>query len=457
MRHLTPARFIRSSALACSGFIYLAALSACGGGDSAAPVAPVTPPPPAPVVQVAPSVTAQPQAQSVADGQPATFTVNAGGSAPLSYQWSRNGVAIAGATAASYTTPVAGLGDSADVLRVSVRNEAGTVNSDAAALLVSGIGVRTLAGGAADSTLARLDGVGKEARFLTAGAMTQDSAGNLFIADTLHKAVRKVTPGGVVTTLAGSVNASVTLRYPRAIAAGAGGALYVSDAATADDAATALRKIGSDGTVSTVVLPANAGDPRANDGAELAPRYTAVAADAAGNVYIATEVSRDGPDTCSSCVSRAIVRKVAPDGKITLLLSIDGPSDLRNSVTALAVDKSGNVFALDRGNIVKIDSAGTVTTVLRNELGFITALTVDAAGNLYFATEPFSGRASTWPIGAIGKVTPQGAVAVAADPNGTDARFKTPGAQIANPRGIAVDAGAVYVSGSGRVLKLVLP
>ena len=457
MKYSKTARLVRRSALVCSGFIYLAALSACGGSDNAAPVPPVTPPPPVPVVQVAPSVTTQPQAQSVKDGQAATFSVSASGSGALSYQWSRNGVAIAGATAATYTTPAVTLRDSADVLRVSIRNEAGTVNSGAAALLVEGVGVRVLAGGLTDLTRATLDGVGKETRFLAAGAVTQDGAGNLFVADIALKAVRKVTSSGIVTTLPGSVNASVTLRYPRAIAAGAGGALYVTDSETADDAATALRKIGADGTVSTVVVPGNADDPRANDGTVLAPRYTALAADAAGNIYIATEVSRDGPDTCSSCFSRALVRKVAPDGKIAVLYSINGPSTLRNSVTALAVDKAGNVFAQDRGNIVKIDSAGTVTTVLNNELAFITALTVDGAGNLYFATEPFSGRASTWPIGAIGKITPQGAVAVVADPNGTDARFKTE-AWIAKPRGITVDAaGALYVSGGDKVLKLVLP
>ncbi|HEY1312758.1 MAG TPA: immunoglobulin domain-containing protein, partial [Steroidobacteraceae bacterium] len=53
---------------------------------------------------VAPSITTQPANQSVTAGQTATFSVVAGGTAPLSYQWQKGGAAIAGATAPSYTT-----------------------------------------------------------------------------------------------------------------------------------------------------------------------------------------------------------------------------------------------------------------------------------------------------------------------------------------------------------------
>jgi len=55
---------------------------------------------------VAPTITTQPVNQTVTAGQTATFTVVAAGTAPLSYQWQKNGVNIAGATASSYTTPV---------------------------------------------------------------------------------------------------------------------------------------------------------------------------------------------------------------------------------------------------------------------------------------------------------------------------------------------------------------
>src|SRR5437899_11614807 len=54
----------------------------------------------------APYITAQPVNQTVTAGQTATFSVTAAGTAPLAYQWQKNGADISGATAASYTTPV---------------------------------------------------------------------------------------------------------------------------------------------------------------------------------------------------------------------------------------------------------------------------------------------------------------------------------------------------------------
>jgi invasion protein IalB len=86
---------------------------------------------------VAPTITAQPANQTVAAGQTATFTVVAAGTAPLSYQWQKNGVNIAGATAPSYTTPATTISDSASTFRVIVSNTAGTVTSSAATLTVN--------------------------------------------------------------------------------------------------------------------------------------------------------------------------------------------------------------------------------------------------------------------------------------------------------------------------------
>src|SRR5207245_2738239 len=61
---------------------------------------------------VAPTITTAPVNQTVTAGQTASFTVVAAGTAPLSYQWQKNGANIAGATAASYTTPVTTTADS---------------------------------------------------------------------------------------------------------------------------------------------------------------------------------------------------------------------------------------------------------------------------------------------------------------------------------------------------------
>src|SRR5277367_610605 len=88
-------------------------------------------------VPVAPTITTQPANQTVAAGQPATFTVVAAGTAPLGYQWQKNGANIAGATGASYTTPATATTDSGSTFRVVVSNAVGSVTSNAATLTVT--------------------------------------------------------------------------------------------------------------------------------------------------------------------------------------------------------------------------------------------------------------------------------------------------------------------------------
>ena len=90
---------------------------------------------------VAPTITTQPVNQTVTAGQTASFAVVAAGTAPLSYQWQKNGANIAGATAASYTTPVTTTGDSGSTFDVVVSNTAGTVTSSAATLTVNAAAV----------------------------------------------------------------------------------------------------------------------------------------------------------------------------------------------------------------------------------------------------------------------------------------------------------------------------
>ena len=89
--------------------------------------------------QVAPTITTQPASQTVTAGQPAMFTVAASGTAPLSYQWQRNGINITGANSASYTTPATTTADSGATFQVVVGNTAGTATSKAATLTVSAV------------------------------------------------------------------------------------------------------------------------------------------------------------------------------------------------------------------------------------------------------------------------------------------------------------------------------
>ncbi|HET7206523.1 MAG TPA: choice-of-anchor D domain-containing protein [Terriglobales bacterium] len=86
---------------------------------------------------VAPTITTQPASQTLTAGQTATFTVVASGTAPLSYQWQKNGVNISGATSSSYTTPATTTTDSGSTFRVVVSNSAGSATSNAATLTVN--------------------------------------------------------------------------------------------------------------------------------------------------------------------------------------------------------------------------------------------------------------------------------------------------------------------------------
>jgi alpha-tubulin suppressor-like RCC1 family protein len=112
-----------------------------GNADGTTRVGPAT----VTVNPVAPAIAAQPQAQAVRPGQQASFSVVAGGSQPLHYQWQRDGADIAGATAASFTTAAVSAADAGARYRVVVRNPGGEVASAEALLSVDGSGPMVLA------------------------------------------------------------------------------------------------------------------------------------------------------------------------------------------------------------------------------------------------------------------------------------------------------------------------
>jgi hypothetical protein len=108
--------------------VIVTGLSACGGSGMA------NYPPPAP--PAAPAITAQPMNQSVPMGLPATYSVSATGS-QLTYQWAREGTAIAGATNSSYTTPATAFADTGAQFTVTVSNAGGAATSTPASLTVT--------------------------------------------------------------------------------------------------------------------------------------------------------------------------------------------------------------------------------------------------------------------------------------------------------------------------------
>lgn len=84
----------------------------------------------------APSVLEHPVSQTININQPVTFSVTAAGQAPLSYQWTRDGVDIAGATSDTYTIPAVTTGDNGDQFRCRITNFSGSTTSNPATLTV---------------------------------------------------------------------------------------------------------------------------------------------------------------------------------------------------------------------------------------------------------------------------------------------------------------------------------
>ena len=141
------------------------------------------------------------------------------------------------------------------------------------------------------------DGTGSGARFNAPEGVAVDSAGVVYVADTISDTIRKITPGGVVTTLAGfygSLGAvdgiGLTARFadPFGVAADANGNVYVVDRTN-----HTIRKVTAAGNVTTFAGLAN--NPGGTDGTGSAARFNfpqGIAVDSAGTVYVADGLTR---------------------------------------------------------------------------------------------------------------------------------------------------------------------
>jgi len=279
-----------------------------------------------------------------------------------------------------------------------------------------------------------VDGTGNAAEFNLPQGVAVDAAGNVYVADQGNNLIRKITPAGVVTTIAGAnipsndVNGQGTaarFNSPGSIAVDGSGYIYVTDA-------EAIREIIPGGYVAT--LNANFGS-------------TQISADAAGNIYIAA----------------GQVWKLNPFGVVSMV----APQNSCFNPFYVTVDASGNVYASDSSDdlIFKITPAGVVTTFAGNcnnavssgtpcgncQGGFKNGqgtsaffqtplgLAVDASGNAYVAD--FSNQ-------AIRKINPAGLVTTYA--GGT-------AGILSGPVNVAVDAANnVYVV-DGNTIKKIAP
>src|SRR5882762_9201461 len=210
------------------------------------------------------------------------------------------------------------------------------------------------------------DGVGAAARFDGLQSVASDSAGNVYVADSNNNTIRRITPAGEVTTFAGTAGlsgstdatgAAARFNSPRGVATDSAGNVYV-----ADTLGYTIRKITPGGEVTT--LAGTAGAFGATDATGAAARFnspTGVATDGAGNVYVADWLDH-------------AIRKITPAGVVTTFAgkagavgSADGtgPKARFFSPTDVAVDGAGNVYVADWGNdtIRRITPAGAVSTL----------------------------------------------------------------------------------------------
>jgi secreted PhoX family phosphatase len=226
--------------------------------------------------------------------------------------------------------------------------------------------VSTLAG--TPGSFAFADGTGSAARFNGNGGLALDAAGNLFVADWDNFLVRRVTAAGVVTTLAGSpgsagstdgTGAAARFVNPNGLAIDTAGNVYVADWGNAT-----IRRITPAGVVTT--LAGTPGSPGSADGTGAAARFslpTGVAVDSAGNVYVADQ----GNNT---------IRRITPAGVVTTLAgsagsagSTDGTGSAARftSPSVLSISPTGDLFVIAGVNgetVRKITAAGVVTTVV---------------------------------------------------------------------------------------------
>jgi streptogramin lyase len=213
-----------------------------------------------------------------------------------------------------------------------------------------GSAVTTLAG--TTGQLGTLDGTGAAARLNHPVSPALDALGNLYFADQFSHTIRKIAPGGVVTTLAGAGGSAGYLdatgpmarfNQPTGVATDATGNVYVVDYAN-----HVIRKITPTGDVTT--LAGTAGQPGSADGTGAAARFRnpqGMTADAAGNLYVT--------DTGNS-----IVRKITPAGAVTTVVGVAGQHVLHLGINGTIANPVGIVVV--GNNRLAITSGHAVLT-----------------------------------------------------------------------------------------------
>jgi sugar lactone lactonase YvrE len=280
------------------------------------------------------------------------------------------------------------------------------------------------------------DGIGESARFCRPLDVTTDTNGTVYVSDRQNHTIRKVTPAGVVSTLAGKPGvygsadgSGATARFcsPAGIAVDGAGQVFIADSGN-----FTLRRISSAGAVTT--LAGSPGQTGHVDGTGSAARFGDLGpmiVDSAGIIYVIDRYSvYKGPSWMG-------IRKITPDGVVTTVNLVDAsnaPLTL-NVPSALAIDGAGQIYLADSlygtaNTVYRVAANGVATPFLTPENHVllqvqIGGMAADNAGNLYF-TYPSSTT-------SIQRISPAGTVLA-----------QTGG--LAYPQGITVDAaGNAYV------------
>ena len=303
------------------------------------------------------------------------------------------------ATSAQLTTPVGvALDASGDLYIADVANYR--------IRMVSPSGIITTVAGNGVSGYSGDNGPATSAELADPYGLALDASGNLYIADHLENRIRMVSPSGIITTVAGNgtygfsgdngVATSAELGEPVGVAVDASGDIYIADFEN-----NRIRKVSPSGIITTVAgdgTQGYSGDNGPATSAELVVP-TGVALDASGNLYIAEPYD-----------SR--VRKVSPSGIITTVAGNgtqgysgdNGPATSAEfqGPSSVALDASGNLYITDQFNnrIRVVSPSGIITTAAGNgtsgfsddngpatgaELANPYSVALDASGNLYIA------------------------------------------------------------------------
>jgi sugar lactone lactonase YvrE len=331
--------------------------------------------------------------------------------------------------------------------------------------------VTTLAG--TNSSFGSADGTGAAARFWQPQGIAVDSAGNVCVADSANGTIRRITSGGVVTTLAGSAStgsadgpgSSARFSGPSGAAVDNSGNSYVADTGNGT-----IRAISSAGIVSTLAGSAgNFGSTNATGTNACFYGPQAVAVDSSGNLYVADTANH----TIRKITLGGVVNTLAGSAGTNGLSDGTGTNALFNGPQGLTVDSSGTIYVADTWNhtIRKVTSAGVVTTLAglpgnygdtdgtsagggTNTARFYcpSGIAVDASGNVYVADTRNHTIRKVTAAGVVSTLAGLGGVWGSADGINSIARFN-------QPQSIVVDlSGNLFVLDSGnQTIRMIAP